>query len=65
MAAFDELQPTSFNDIAFAISSLTITGGLRKHTHEYPHANGGDQEKLGRLLYVFEMDAIFSTRARK
>jgi prophage DNA circulation protein len=51
MAAFDALLPMSFAGVAFPYKTYSVTGALRKHIHEYPHAAGGAPEKLGRSLY--------------
>lgn len=53
------LPRASFAGIEFPISKCRIIGGLRDHVHEYPGVPGGAIEKLGRKLYVFEMDALF------
>lgn len=59
-SAFDELQPSSFAGIGFAVVGWTIKGGIRQHAHEFPGSPGGQIEKLGRRLYQFMFDAIFS-----
>lgn len=61
MPAFDELQAASFDGVPFVVSRVTVKGGMRHHTHSYPHAPGGEHEKLGRDPYTIEMDASFST----
>lgn len=53
--AFDGLERGSFDGIEFPLSSYKIKGALRKHIHEFPHVGGGDPEKLGRKLYVFQL----------
>lgn len=63
--AFDSLQLCAFNGLEFAISRCTITGGMREHTHTYPHVPGGDLERLGRELYEVEFDAIFSAITKR
>lgn len=59
MPAFDELKRASHHGIAFPVRSVRISGGLREHVHEYPHAPGGAPEKLGRKLYEISMSAMF------
>src|SRR5688572_18453443 len=61
MPAFDELQPASFDGIAYAISRVSVRGGLRDPVHEFPPSPGGKPERLGRKLYTVEMDCIFTT----
>lgn len=56
-----QLQRAAFDGIEFACSAYRIIGGLRDHVHEYIHRPGGHPEKLGRKLYVIEMDCVFST----
>lgn len=53
MPAFDQLQKASFGDFDFPWSRLRISCSLRDHVHIYPHAPGGQPEKLGRNLYEF------------
>lgn len=57
MSAFDALQQAMFADYAFPVSDMTVTCSLRDHVHIYPHAPGGQPEKLGRNLYEFRMSA--------
>lgn len=54
-AAFDQLERARFDTIEFPLESSKITGALRKHVHEFPHVGGGDPEKLGRKLYLFNL----------
>jgi prophage DNA circulation protein len=54
-----ELARASFDDIEFPVRGHRIRGGIRDHIHEYPHADGGKPEKLGRKLYVITMNAVF------
>lgn len=61
---FQQLPRASFNGAEFPVKSVKVHGGLRHHTHEYPHTPGGDPEKLGRKLYEIEMVAVFSTQFR-
>ncbi len=58
-----QLQRSSFDGIAFACFRYRVMGGLREHVHEYLHTPGGDPESLGRKLYEFEFDALFSTNS--
>lgn len=60
MSAFDELQPSSFAGIGFAVVGWTLKCGIRAHTHEFPGSPGGQVEKLGRKLIFASFDAIFS-----
>ncbi len=60
--AFDGLQRASFAGVEYVLVSQTITGGLRIGEHEYPHAPGGDIERLGRKLYRIKQSVIFSTK---
>lgn len=62
VSEFDRLPMASFNDAPFPVESVDIVGGLRDHVHEYPHADGGAPEKLGRKLYTIRMRANFQTR---
>jgi prophage DNA circulation protein len=63
--AFDALQPVSFADFKFPASKITAKGGLRDHVHEYPHAQGGAPEKLGRKLYEFTLTCPFHNTFKK
>lgn len=65
MSEFDKLQPCSFDGIKFPIQEIQVRGGLRTHTHEYPHAPGGALEKLGRKLYTFHIKASFQNTFAK
>ena len=57
----DTWPKATFGTIAFPVESSRIVGGIRRHTHEYPHSPGGAGEKLGRKIYVFEVVATFDT----
>jgi prophage DNA circulation protein len=57
----DTFQQASFNGISFPYVERTIKCSLRHHTHEYPHAPGGDDEPLGRKLYEFGFTCDFDT----
>jgi prophage DNA circulation protein len=50
-APFDTFKSFSFAGVKIPYKSYKIKGAYRKHIHEYPHANGGAPEKLGRSLY--------------
>ena len=53
------LARASFAGIAFPVSDIEVTGGMRHHVHEYPHSPGGVPEKLGRKLYRVRFSAWF------
>lgn len=53
------LSRMSFGGIAFPTTEVTVQGGQRSHIHEYPHADGGDLEKMGRRLYIIRVSAWF------
>lgn len=57
--AFDKLPRASFDFIKFPVTKIVVKGGLREHTHEYPHSPGGSPEKLGRKLYTCQLSALF------
>ena len=57
----DTFQTASFNGIEFPYAERSIKCSLRHHTHEYPHAPGGDDEPLGRKLYEFGFTCDFDT----
>lgn len=61
MGVFQNLQPASFDGIKFAVRAVRVRGGQRDHVFKFPHQAGGVEELLGRELYTFEMDAMFST----
>lgn len=50
-APIETLPPLSFARIKFPFERITTTGGVRNHVHEFPHAPGGEPEKMGRSLY--------------
>jgi prophage DNA circulation protein len=56
------LPKARFDGIEFPVKRYEVSGGIRKHTHEYPHSPGGAIEKLGRSLYQFNFTAIFDVR---
>ena len=53
------LVTARFGSIAFPVDEVVLQGGHRFHIHEYPHAPGGDPERLGRKLYIIRMHAWF------
>lgn len=59
MPLFEQLQKASFSDSPFPVVSVEVSGGIRDHLHEYPHAAGAAVEKLGRKLYVVKMEGLF------
>lgn len=65
MPIFDNLQQASFAGYKFPVSEVEVTGSLRDHVHEYPHAHGGAPEKMGRRLYTVKMVGIFESRFKK
>ncbi|MBA2687500.1 MAG: DNA circularization N-terminal domain-containing protein [Gemmatimonadaceae bacterium] len=60
MAFFDTQKPFSFSGIKFPFKSYKVSGGIRKHVHEYPHTAGGALEKLGRRLYEVTVSVDFT-----
>lgn len=65
MAFFDTLQQASFGSYVFPVEEVEVTGGIRDHIHEYPHAEGGAPEKLGRKLYTFRLVGNFQATFAK
>lgn len=57
--AFDLLPRASFGGFEYPILTQTVKGGIRDKVHEYPHADGGNNEKLGRKLYTIMQTASF------
>jgi hypothetical protein len=55
----EQLVQLAFEGIEFPYTSITIEGSIRDHVHEYPHTPGGAPEKLGRALYVFDIEVPF------
>ena len=51
----DNLQPAKLADVAFAVSSRSITGGRRKGRYQYPYRNGQNVEDMGREPYKFKL----------
>lgn len=56
MATFDSLQPLKFGTKLIPFKEYDITFAGRSHIHEYPHADGGAPEKLGRKLLVVHVE---------
>jgi len=54
-APFDSFKSLSFAGVKIPYKSYKIKGAYRKHVHEYPHADGGAPEKLGRSLYEVQV----------
>jgi len=59
-APFDQFQPFSFAGLPFPYETYAVTGGIRKHKHEYPHSPGAAVEKLGRELYEIRVSVNFT-----
>lgn len=57
--AFDSLPRASFGGIEYPYLHQSVRGGLRDKVHEFPHADGGAPEKMGRRLYVIKQTASF------
>lgn len=64
-APFDQLQAMSFAGAQFPYETYSITGGIRKHKHEYPHNPGAAVEKLGRELYEIHVSVKFTAGLAK
>ena len=56
MAVFDALQPLKFGTKIIPFKQYEIIFAGRSHIHEYPHADGGAPEKLGRKLLVVHVE---------
>jgi hypothetical protein len=56
MATFDSLQPLAFGNFRIPFKKYKITFEGRHYVHEYPHAQGGAPEKLGRKCLAFHVD---------
>lgn len=52
MPVYSTFQKAQFGPIAFPYTQINIKGGLRHHVHEFPHAPGGQVEKMGRKVYT-------------
>lgn len=48
----------------FPVTHVEVRGGIRDHIHEYPHADGGAPEKMGRKLYEINMTGDFQNTFR-
>lgn len=59
MAFFDSVQQASWAGFAFPVNEIQILGQARLYTHEYPHADGGNIEPLGRKPYRIRMRMTF------
>lgn len=64
MVAFAELQRCSFAGTEFLVERMEIKGGLRSHSHEYPHVPGGNNELLGRKLYTISVEGRVGAGSR-
>lgn len=63
MAATSNLPKCAFGRFEFPYKRIAIHGGLRDHVHEFPHADGGKPEKLGRKLYTISITSAFLDQA--
>lgn len=63
MSATSNLPRCAFGRYEFPYKRIAIKGGLRDHVHEFPHADGGKPEKLGRKLYTISITSIFVDQA--
>jgi hypothetical protein len=59
MPEFKSRQRAGFSGVQFPVTGVRIRGVYRDHTHEYLKTDGGANEKLGRSVYLVEMDAEF------
>lgn len=50
--------------VEFPVSSYSIRGGRRKHTHEFPKSPGGKREDLGRKNYEIRMTIMLLAKWR-
>lgn len=60
-----KLKKASFMGYPFPVTSVSVQGSIRDHIHEYPHADGGAPEKLGRRVYIIKMSALFFTNGKE
>lgn len=60
-----KLKKASFMGYPFPVTTVSVQGGIRDHIHEYPHADGGAPEKLGRRVYTIKMSALFFTNGKE
>lgn len=56
---FDSVQRASWAGFEFPVSEISIVGAGRLFVHEYPHADGGNLEPLGRKPYIIRMHMQF------
>ena len=59
MATFDETQKLFFGGWRIPYSEFTIELKAPSHQHRYPHTPGAALEKMGRELYVFDVQGVF------
>lgn len=59
-----KLKKASFMGYPFPVTEVSVQGSIRDHIHEYPHANGGAPEKMGRRVYIIKMHALFFTNGK-
>lgn len=59
MSAIDQLAKLEFGGIAIPYTKIDVRGGLRDHTHDYPHVKFGQNEKLGLKNYEITIEAPF------
>lgn len=60
-----KLKRASFMGYPYPVTEVTVQGSIRDHIHEYPHANGGAPEKMGRRVYIIKMHALFFTNGKE
>lgn len=59
MSAIDNLAKLEFAGIAIPYTKIDVRGGLRDHTHEYPHVKFGQPEKFGLKNYEITIETPF------
>ena len=59
MSAIDKLAKLEFAGIAIPYTKIDVRGGLRDHTHEYPHVKYGQPEKFGLKNYEITIETPF------
>lgn len=59
MSTFDIKKSCTFDDITFPVMKCTLTGSLKKHTHEFAYAPGGATELMARKNYKIKIESIF------
>lgn len=57
----EDLDQLKFAGVRIPFESIRVRGGIREHVHEFPHAQGGAPEKLGRRLYEIEITSRFTS----